>query len=900
MSDEVENSNEDRFAEDASGQGQRDSRLETFLRRASAIIAAEKGLNNVAKAKLDDLATRLHLPDELFDKGLKQLQDSNSPVGELTDYEIGFLKFLEKEFSHKREGTVLSISIEEKAITHARKRFGIAAHRAEQLIDHQARESGIGRLSRTEAREFGRQMILELIGDKLALDEETERKVNQVGRKWGCDSEEVQRLIDIKFDANEARLRKLQRRPLMLGLVTMVGLLVAGIGGKWISDNFRSFFDQPIVENVAESSPEIPEPNLEEAKSELELTFPDLAAALISEDPKTRGDAIATATEQTLNEPNQSKKKVMTLRGWFLNEPDARVARRFVQVVDNALSAEPKTNRNSALQRPYRAVSLALDIFNSTSSAQSLLRRQMLLQCVKSRCGAGLKDTGSTDNVGFRASQFDSSIASRQWNQLIENSWQSPARSSILIEPLSELTRIKLTEKQRQEFVSRSVRTILLADRKQWRNMRPPLLNTIKAADEVQRIEWIDIWLNDFDGSEGFRDFVGAHLVAGSSKEPKPESREHESFLRSERSQWKTRRLQSALKRHGEIGRRASELTASMNSMADSRVAPDLVFKAASMANLCLEAIAITSSGRAGDEAAWREVDAELKKQDLRLRDIVFLDERRNDAPTLTSARFDTTMRDRTLAAFRNRSEDHRAKRLAAIERLPGLAEKFESLPQPMAESLAGYLLSPVEPNEWLQMQRVVPDLKKWPRLILSLADQVADATAPRDQLLTLFTVLNGEPLDVAAGEDLKSTMSVELLRLGQQSLLADQAVDPNSSDSDWIRLEKYLQTAFYRRGNLLGGRPTGSSRSALENAKSCLRVTSENEALTDRAIKLVEESTSNELEQIVLLNQMLAEVENRSPASSVGSRLLKTELQLLQNWNQQRQQQLKELIDGS
>jgi hypothetical protein len=895
------NRDADKPEEDASDESQRDSRLETFLRRASAIIAAEKGLNNVAKAKLDDLATRLHLPDDLFDKGLTKLQDSNSPVGELTDYEKGFLKFLEREFSQKREGTVLSISIEEKAITHARNRFGIAAHRAEQLIDHQAQESGIGRLSRSDAREFGRQMILDLVGDKRSLDDVTEKKVFRIGRRWGCDSEEVQRLIDIKFDENEAKLRKLQRRPFVLGVITMIGLLVAGVGGKMINDNFKSFFEDPIAKKAPLDPPrEIPEPNLEEAKSELELTFPDLASALVNTDAKTRSDAIAIATERTLNSPNGFNKQAMTLRGWFLNEPEPVVAQRFVRVLDDVLSEEPRTNRDSALHRPYRAVSLALDICNSTSSPQSLPRRQMLLQHVKNSCGLNSTDSVPADSTHLESAPFETSIASRQWNQLIENAWQSPARNSILVESLSDLTRTRLTEKQRQEFVSRSVRTILLADRKQWRNMREPLLSTIQSADEVQRIEWIDIWLNDFDGTTGFREFVGPHLVALSGKEPKPSSRDYEAFLRSERSQWKTRRLQSALKRHQEIGRRATELVALMNPTADARVAPDFIFKVASLSNLCLEAMAITKSGRAGDESAWSEVDAELEQQDLRLRDFVFLEEPASERPPLTSAGFDTTLRDRTMAAFTNRSNDNQAKRLAAIERLPGLAEKFESLPQPMAESLAQYLLSPIEPNEWLQMQRVVPDLLKWPRLVLALADQIPEALAPRDQLMTMFTVLNGEPLVVQQNEDMNVRMSLELRKLARESLLADEAVDPNSSDSDWIRLEKYLRTAFYRRGSLLGERPSGSNRSALENLKTCLRATSDNTALVDRAIKLVEESTNNELERVVLLNQMVAGIENRFPQTNLGSRLLQTELQLLRNWNQQRERQLKELIDGS
>ena len=875
---------DDNLNDDNPGDEQRDSRLETFLRRASAIIAAEKGLNNAAKAKLDDLARRLHLPDELFEKGLKKLQDSNSPIGNLTDYEEGFLKFLKHEFSQKREGAVLSISVEERAIAHARKRFGIAAHRAEQLIGHQATLSGIGRLSRSDAREFGRQMIYDLVGKRLSLDDDTEDKIYQVGRKWGFDPDEVDRLIAIKFDENAAEIRQRQRRPLVLGVISTIGLVVAGFGGKWINDNYDALFLDPVVKKAPEPEPVIPVPNLVEAKSELELAFPDLADALTSTDQKRRGDAIATATDRMLNSSRDTETEYLAIRGWYLKEPDEKVIGRFVQKIDEALGAEPKSNRNRALEVPYRAAKLVRDIHDSATSPESLSRREQLIRRLKRHAG--------------NENQFDSAIARRQWSQLIENSWSSPARNSILIEPLTTLTQSKLEAKELREFASRSVRTILLADRQQWRNMRQPLLASINSADEVQRIEWIDIWLDDFDGTTGFRDFVGPQLVARSGKEPLPAARDYDSFLRSQRSDWKNRRLRPALIRHEKINKRIAQIVPEISASTDFRANPDLIFQAASAANLCLEAIAITDAGKGGDESAWSEVDAQLDKLDLRLREFVFLDEPTDDKPTLSSAGFDTTMRDRTMASFRDRSRPNRARRLAAIERLPSLAAKFDTLPQPMATSMASYLLSPIEPDEWIQMQRVVPDLTQWPRLILALADQVGDSTAPQDQLMTMFTVLNGEPLKASDGW--KENMRLELLRLGHEALLADDVVDSNSSDSDWVRLEKYLQTAFHRRGVLLGNTRIGSNRSAVENAEHCVRAVADNLVVTERAIGLIKKSSGNELEQIVLLNQLLAKVANSPGPKSIGSRLLESELKLLQIWNRQREQQLRGLLDES
>jgi hypothetical protein len=889
MSDDDQNLNDESST--------KDSRLEAFLRQASAIIAAEKGLNNAAKAKLDALAMQLHLPEELFEIGLKKLQDSNSPIGDLTAYEQGFLDFLIKEFRQKPKGTVLSISIEEKAIAHAKEKFEIPSHRAEKLIAFQTEASGFGRLSRSDAKEFGRQMIVDHVGEKVSLDERTEKRVFRIGRHWGCSKEEVEQLINEKFAENHRIAKAERRRPILLGLAMLGCFALIGAASWWLISNREMIFENPTVKK--DPIPVEPMPDDESFDSSetalraKDVLFPKFDDLLRSENPETRANAIADVAKQILNPREGLEGQLEAIKHVYFGESDPAVANRFVQEIDNALSSEPRTNRKGELGVPYRAAEIALNLSNAkVSGNQNEQRADALAQVLKNRTGVKWNDS-----VGLGLSLIDSAIAIRQWNQLIQNAWTSPGRCSFLVEPLSSLTQSKLPAKPHSQYVSRSVRTIITADAGQWRNMKNAIRDAISTADEVQRIEWLDVWLDEFDGTKGFREFSAPLLFAGVQKAVLT-MRDYESLIRSERSGWRNRQLRPALLRHQKIDAAIEQLRPYFSPRANFKANPDLVYQAVSTANLCLEAIAITNDGRAGDESAWSDVDVQLERFDQRLRDFVFLEEpQSNDAPRVSSAGFDTTARDRTLRTFSDLSDSNQAKRLSAIERLPKIAARFDSIPQPFATALANYLLSPIESEEWLRMQRVLPDLSRWPRLVMALSDRLPDSNAPIDQVMTMFTVLTGERLEISNG-DWRSRLADELVAFAHKSLMQDSVVDPSSSDSDWVRLEKYLSSSYYRRSILLGGNGLVDDRSALNLSKRCAIAFSDNAPATKRAIGLIEESTENEMQQILLCNQLLSGQKKLSEQDSMGARLFDSELSLLMKWNRERENQLKGIMN--
>ena len=127
---------------------------------------------------------------------------------------------------------------------------------------------------------------------------------------------------------------------------------------------------------------------------------------------------------------------------------------------------------------------------------------------------------------------------------------------------------------------------------------------------------------------------------------------------------------------------------------------------------------------------------------------------------------------------------------------------------------------------------------------------------------------------------------------------MLDSVVDPNSSDSDWVRLEKYLSSSYYRRSILLGGNGLVSDRSALNLSKRCAIAFSDNATATERAIGMIEESTENEMQQILLCNQLISGKPESSEQESMGARLLASELHLLIKWNREREDQLKGIMN--
>ena len=231
------------------------------------------------------------------------------------------------------------------------------------------------------------------------------------------------------------------------------------------------------------------------------------------------------------------------------------------------------------------------------------------------------------------------------------------------------------------------------------------------------------------------------------------------------------------------------------------------------------------------------------------------------------------------------------------------LTEKFESIPQPQANIVAKYLLSPIERSEWLEVQRSVPKLIRWKRVLLAVSDQLPDSDSPLDQTLTMLNLLTGQRFEISKADSWRQEIGWQVFVVARESLSRNsQEVDPSSSDSDWIRLRKYYELALHRRAALLGSDLEDVERTPMSLAVACSNAIDESER-NHRAIELIRESTSNEIYQIAMVNRlMLAAFGSRTiqetSSVSAASQLFETELDLLEHWNQVRTTQLEGMLD--
>ena len=186
-----------------------DPQLRSFLRQAGAIIAAERGLSDASRAKLQVLATQLELSDETFRRALDQLQSSTEFSTTLNHWEKSFVAFLKKEFK-KIEGGILTIRAENRAIDLASRKYQIPEVRAQQLIQNTAQEANVGRISQQDAEFFGNRLIADTIGASSTIDREQLDQLYKIGKKWGLSREAVDVVINLFLSVLTSQIEQTQ------------------------------------------------------------------------------------------------------------------------------------------------------------------------------------------------------------------------------------------------------------------------------------------------------------------------------------------------------------------------------------------------------------------------------------------------------------------------------------------------------------------------------------------------------------------------------------------------------------------------------------------------------------------------------------------------------------------
>lgn len=343
--------------------GPRDSRLESFLRKAGGILAADKRWSPQTQIKLRTLADQLMLPEDLYDQALSQLARPTHNVPE-TRWESAFIEYLEKQFS-RLPGKILSLPKERKAIQFGRKRFQMGTETCEHWIEIVATRMGIARVSDSDAIAHAQAEVARLTDGQLFSDEGLEDQIVAAAQRWGVDEKKAKRLLDSQLAVNRSKHRRrwwrlavLQIGSLSLGVLLIAAtFFLARIIGQQLGDNPppKQNLENQTQPNPARGVPPLSTETLAaptwwtDASQSLAVSLASnpatkrLPEQLKSNDTSQRITAYAQVIQHlshgnhphlplSLSAPNlASPEAQQAITEWFIHDPDPRVAAAIAQ-----------------------------------------------------------------------------------------------------------------------------------------------------------------------------------------------------------------------------------------------------------------------------------------------------------------------------------------------------------------------------------------------------------------------------------------------------------------------------------------------------------------------------------------------------------------------------------------
>ena len=797
-------------------------RLKVFLRDAEAIIAAERGLNSASRTKLESLAKYQQLPDFLWSQALKQLQDPASFESNLSRYEQAFANFLDAEFK-KLRGGVLSIRAEQKAFELAMTKYQIPVSRAEQIIGARAKLAAIARIAHSDATDYAERFVREQINQQLVLDDSLRDSIQERGEKLGLTTDQIDTLI-LRL-LNENRQRKSQSRRRFVVQSSVIGLLLLGGVVVYSWGWFRQV-------ETPRRQPAMLEPKLPTAiesptaaakwrsaetiglieQVERELQPPHkLKFRLLDESARVRAEGYRELATAAVQQQFSDPQRIETLLGnlFFEDlEEDAvtELVEPLLEVVRLA-SIEPAM-AVKRFEQQLLANKLLATIYLSVhetpvDAALVAVRKQSLAERIHRRTGVSPQGLSIAEYL----QRSEQTLAAEQWNYLIQNSWSQPAQVTALVEPLTNLTRSRLTLDVRSRLQSRLLQLLMEVKPDQWINLQPVLTEIVMAADEFELIEWIDLVRNSTHAK--FQEFVGQLLLKRIGVSP-ASLRQADLVAALDRysQDYGNQQLQPLLQRNERVENRTKQFLETLANL-EQPVAPDQLAQLAVLVNIQLAVCQQLQKSDLLDHRGLGVIDSLLEKPKIRLREIVALPGKtanRGPTPPIPTAS-DINRKNLALERIANFADDQRGSRIRSLEDLEAIADRFGDLTYAESLLLAAYFLKPPTIDDELNIQRRISSFSHWPTLGLAIGDYVAQDTLAIDKALAMTRLFFRLEFDVESGDD---NWSASIQNQVIKSTIADLenrvSDDPTNRQSDWVRLESYLSELYSQRGQFLAG----------------------------------------------------------------------------------------------
>lgn len=870
-----------------SSSAQTDSRLKSFLRKAEAIIATEKGLNAESRLKLQTLADHVRLPPELFDEALTRLQQNSDPTSNLTHYEKAFVKFLDSEFEKVTSG-IISPSVENQAIAMAKSKYEINGTRAEQLIAARAEAFGMSLISQVEAEAFARRSIVDRIGKRIEIDGELHDQIFKIRRRWGLSQSIVERIIEKELERNRAqqkpRLKKLLWASSAL-LVIAAALIGTAFAAGWIPERWlvqaETHAKQPVDENDSStdfiSASRFPDAfDLQgfSSRTEIKQLIPSLKQILNDDVVQRRSGyrqlVRSACLERDVDEPLTLLASELTCK-LFYADPDMDSALEVVNAIEKLMTIDPIASPSvGSLKRVFQGNRLVgqLKYYPTNDKSDSTIRRTAVDDTIRTLINIPLETVDRKEDY-FLISE--TAIATDQWNRVMQTAWSSPNQAAFLMDPLYELTKSKLDPEMLDAYRDDTLVSIMELDCTSWRVLQTQIRRSLKSCDDTRVIDWISIFESSRDA--GLRELLAEAILPRINVQPISRTFEHiataiETFGLEARNQI----LRPVIDRNELLERFFASTVEFESNNIGAVVSPDRIAQLALAVNVEWAFCAAIENATHIDDSSFVEFDRLIAIPSPRLRELISLpiDRRRTKAAGPTSATASDKRRmNASLERLRDLEPNSFSWRILAIKQLTQIAHRFEGVAYSEAEILARYLLSDLELEELLNVEKLIDAFAHWPNLPLAIADQLSESNVRADQILTISRLLLDRNFDIGPTTDWKRELQIKILAAVSNDVENRVDQDPNNVKSNWIRLKIYLAETYRERlalganGRYINDVYPSPHQASTRIVESLVvgTTTDDKGANLKRAIQLVHASPANDIEKTAFANQLLVQI---------------------------------------
>ena len=901
-----------------------DPRLKSFLRKAAAIISAEKGLNAESRLKLQTLAKHVKLPQPLFEEALARLQHGIDASLSLTRYEKAFIKFLDTEFE-KITGDIISPRVENEAIGLAKRKYDISSLRAEKLIAARAKAAGMSLISRLEAETFADQLIAERIGEQTVIAEELTSQIHKIGKKWGLESSEIERIVNRVISQNKAE----QKRPIrqFLAILVVVTLITIALFGSafavgWFPQNWiwknKNYKDKspenPIAIDTIESSrfPVSVATKLEElqrSRNQLGQTIEQIT----DEDLSLRRAGYQELVQTACLDQGSDRQLRLTLAcELYYADPDEESAMEIVATIEDFLEILPgQLPSVQDLKDIFQVNDLIgmLILYRPDFKNDTATRKAVIEQLIESFVFIPLE---SFDSLKVYRQLSEVAIATDQWNRVIQSAWNSPVQAAVLLQPLYELTQPKLNPQEIDGFRDDALLAIIESDASRWRVLQEQIRHSVESCDDAKLIAWVAVFRNCTDGR--LRDLLAEAILPRIDIRPASRSREDIAIaIANFELQNRNRALLPLIIRNERLEKLHATLLKDDSINRETGVTADRIAKLAQATNKEWAFCAAIENATHIDESTFAEFDRLIATPLPRLRELVMLPiDRRNANRTgpASATASDRRRMNNALNRLRDQEPALSGARSLALKQIKQVAHRFERISYSDAETLSRYLLSDLAVEELLNVEKLIESFAHWPNLALAMADQIVDSNVKADQVLTLLRLLLNWEIELEDSADWKRDLQIRIIAAVSVDVDNQANQDPDNIKNNWIRLKIYLSDLYNDRLAFVDNRSQVKNENLLPHRASMRLVelaakspdSSGTMSNIGRAVQLIDKLPANEIEKTAFSNQLLIKTllrelsgastkaellledmsSNLSGNSLAGDQLYTTELSLL------------------